>query len=260
MFETITRGLTLFGSSFLAQSLGYLGFVGMVFVVTRRWTPAWLARRRIQTRGRRLDRAQVVHELKYSLGVMALGTGQAIAVQALLPASATDLGGLGPLGVSAAFVGLIAFNDLWFYAVHRLLHTRWLFRHVHGVHHKSLDVNPFSSYSFHWFEAVLVTGWVVPMALWTPLPMPALMAAQVVGLLNNVGSHLGFELLPRWWVRAPLLGWTNTATFHALHHERFDGNFGLFSRVWDRLFGTEIADYEEAFEAAHATETSTHPR
>jgi sterol desaturase/sphingolipid hydroxylase (fatty acid hydroxylase superfamily) len=86
------------------------------------------------------------------------------------------------------------------------------------------------------------------------------MAAQVVGLLNNVGSHLGYELLPRWWLRAPILRWTNTATFHALHHERFTGNFGLFSRVWDRLFGTEIVDYERAFDAAHPASPSEPPR
>ena len=46
------------------------------------------------------------------------------------------------------------------------------------------------------------------------------------------------NLLPRWWVRAPLLRWTNTSTFHNLHHTRLQGNYGLFTRFWDRLFGT----------------------
>jgi sterol desaturase/sphingolipid hydroxylase (fatty acid hydroxylase superfamily) len=68
-------------------------------------------------------------------------------------------------------------------------------------------------------------------------------------------AHLGFELFPRWWVRAPILRWSNTATFHSLHHQRYTGNFGLFTRFWDRLFGTELDDYESAFVAAHAETT-----
>jgi 3-ketosteroid 9alpha-monooxygenase subunit B len=45
----------------------------------------------------------------------------------------------------------------------------------------------------------------------------------------------------------PGLRWINTATFHSLHHTGFHGNYGLFTRVWDRLFGTELPGYERAF-------------
>jgi len=62
-----------------------------------------------------------------------------------------------------------------------------------------------------------------------------------------VMAHLGYEFLPRWLLRVPLLRWTNTATFHSLHHTRLNGNYGLHSRLWDRLFGTEVPDYEECF-------------
>jgi lathosterol oxidase len=80
-----------------------------------------------------------------------------------------------------------------------------------------------------------------------PIPMAALAALQVIGLANNVMAHLGYEFLPAWLLRVPLLRWTNTATFHSLHHTRSRGNFGLHTRLWDRLFGTEIADYERVF-------------
>lgn len=244
-----------FLAAYLAQAVGYFAVVGLVFLITRRWSAQWLARRRIHTRGRRLDRAQLVHEVRHSLVVLALGSAQALAITRLgslgLIEMPTELGGWGWGGAALLLVGLIAFNDLWFYAVHRSLHTRWLYKHVHAVHHRSVDVDPLSSYSFHALEAVLITGWVIPVMLVLPLPMPVVMAAQVIGLANNVMAHLGYELLPSGWLRIPLLRWTNTATFHALHHERFTGNFGLFSRVWDRLFGTELDGYEAAFEAAH---------
>ena len=32
-----------------------------------------------------------------------------------------------------------------------------------------------------------------------------------------------------------------------LHHQRLNGNYGLFFRFWDRAFGTELTGYEEAF-------------
>ncbi|MFO7568127.1 MAG: sterol desaturase family protein [Enhygromyxa sp.] len=255
--------ITTFLAAYVGQVFAYFAVVGLVFLVTRRWLAARLQPRRIQTRRRRVDQAQLGHELRHSLVVLALGTAQLLVIRELqargLLSLREDLGAWGSAGAVAALLGLIVFNDLWFYGVHRLLHTRWLFQRVHSVHHRSVDLNPFSSYSFHAVEALLLTGWLIPVALFVPLPLPVLMAAQVVGLANNVMAHLGHELLPSWWTRAPLLRWTNTATFHALHHQRFNGNYGLFSRVWDRLLGTELEGYEVAFADAHRAKFTTPP-
>jgi sterol desaturase/sphingolipid hydroxylase (fatty acid hydroxylase superfamily) len=70
---------------------------------------------------------------------------------------------------------------------------------------------------------------------------------QGVGLANNLMSHLGYEFLPRWLLRMPLLRWINTATFHNLHHTSFHGNYGLMFRFWDRMLGTELDNYEQKF-------------
>lgn len=248
MLELLAAAL----AAYIGQAVGTLALLSAVFVLTWRWGAARLAARRLRPRGRPFDRAQLMHELGHTLVVIAVGAAQATAVQALgarglLPPAE----GVGPLASLGLVIGLIGFNDLWFYGAHRLLHRPSLFRHVHAVHHRSVDVNPFSSYSFHIVEAALLTGWVVPVALLVPLPLPALAAVQLIGLANNVMAHLGYELLPAGWLRIPLLGWSNTATFHAMHHSRPNGNFGLFTRVWDRLFGTEHSAYAEAFAAAH---------
>ena len=42
------------------------------------------------------------------------------------------------------------FHDTWFYFVHRILHSRWILRHVHYMHHQSTTPSAFSGYSFHW--------------------------------------------------------------------------------------------------------------
>ena len=69
--------------------------------------------------------------------------------------------------------------------------------------------------------------------------MELLGVLQAIGLANNVMSHLGYELLPRWLLRVPLLRWVNTSTFHNLHHTSLRGNYALMFRGWDRLLGTQ---------------------
>jgi sterol desaturase/sphingolipid hydroxylase (fatty acid hydroxylase superfamily) len=41
----------------------------------------------------------------------------------------------------------------------------------------------------------------------------------------------------------------NTSTFHNLHHTSLKGNYGLMTRMWDRLLDTEIEHYEATFHA-----------
>ena len=248
--------LAAFMTAYAGQALGYLAIAGLLLLLPRRWVVGWLARRRIAVRGRALDGAQLRRELGSTLIVLAVGTAQALLISALQEAGSTRLStaitATDLPGAIVAFSGLLLFNDLWFYGVHRLLHTPWLFKHIHAVHHRSVDVNPLSSYAFHAAEAVLVTGWILPAVLLVPLPLPVLVVVQGVGLANNLMAHLGYELLPVWWLRVPLLRWSNTATFHSLHHTRYKGNYGLLTRLWDRLLGTELSGYEAAFDAAHS--------
>ncbi len=159
----------------------------------------------------------------------------------------TDAPTSGWAGIVATTVVLLILNDAWFYGWHRLLHHPRVFRYIHAVHHKSVDVNPFSSYSLHPLEALVMSAWVIPAVMFVPLHLSVLGAMQGLGLANNVMSHLGFEFLPRWLLRVPLLRWLNTATFHSLHHTQLNGNYGLQFRWWDRLFGTEVEGYPEAF-------------
>jgi sterol desaturase/sphingolipid hydroxylase (fatty acid hydroxylase superfamily) len=69
---------------------------------------------------------------------------------------------------------------------------------------------------------------------------------------NRLMSHLGYELLPPWLLRMPLLRRMNTANFHSLQHVSLKGNYGLMSRFWDRLLGTELSEYQAIFAARAA--------
>lgn len=242
--------LVMFVQGFFAQAGAYFAVVGLLFLVVWRWGEERFRGARIQGK-KRLSRAQLVYEVRNTLVVLATGTVTAVGLSLLYASGHTELttnaDALGWPTILATFVALLVLNDAWFYGWHRLLHHPKLFRHVHAVHHKSVDVNPFSSYSFHLIEAFILGGWVLPVVLVVPLYLPMLGVLQGVGLANNVMSHLGYEFLPRWLLRVPLLRWMNTSTFHNLHHTSLHGNYALMFRFWDRLLGTEVPRYEQTF-------------
>lgn len=44
----------------------------------------------------------------------------------------------------------IIFNEFFTYWIHRILHTNdYLYRKLHYIHHRSIDITPFASFSFH---------------------------------------------------------------------------------------------------------------
>lgn len=239
-----------FVPTLIAQAGAYFTVVGALYGIVWVWGRERFRANRVPAPSR-VDARQIRREVGHTLVTLLAGS---ITASAMLTLHASGLarlddGPAAPGTVAAWVVGGLLFNDAWFYGWHRLLHHPRLFRHVHAVHHRSIDVNPFTSYSFHAVEAVVLGAWVLPAAVWLPLPTAALGVLQVIGLANNVMAHLGYEFLPAWILKVPLLRWTNTATFHSLHHTRSRGNFGLHTRLWDRLLGTEIADYEQVFVA-----------
>ncbi len=242
------------------QALGYFALAGLLFMIFWRWGRERFAAHRIQQRVR-FDEAQLRHELKHTAATLVVGAANAVMLTAMYEAGWTKLTPTiehgRELEAAAIFVGLLLVNDAWFYWMHRLLHHRYLYKKIHIRHHKSVDVNPFSSYSFHAVEGLLLGLWVLPAVLLVPIPLPVVAGLQVIGLANNMMSHLGYELLPRSWVRLPVVRWTNTSTFHNLHHSKMNGNYGLMFRFWDRALGTEVQGYEEGFRAAREEGAAT---
>jgi Delta7-sterol 5-desaturase len=145
---------------------------------------------------------------------------------------------------------MLLWHDLYFYWTHRLLHTPWLFRHVHGVHHRSRNPSPWAAYAFHPVEAV-VNGLVVPLALLAvPLHGGVILLFGLHQIFRNAHGHAAVETMPRGFVRHWLWGRFTTTTHHHLHHETAQGNYGLWFTWWDRWCGTERREYFARFEAA----------
>jgi sterol desaturase/sphingolipid hydroxylase (fatty acid hydroxylase superfamily) len=59
-----------------------------------------------------------------------------------------------------------------------------------------------------------------------------------LNVLFGIVGHLGFEPLAAYksgWIR-----YLGTSDFHHAHHRDIHGNFGFYTSLWDRLFGTYI--------------------
>ena len=152
---------------------------------------------------------------------------------------------------------LILWHDFYFYWTHRLLHTRWLFRRIHGVHHRSRSPSPWAAFSFHPIEA-LINAMVLPVGLIVlPLNEYVVFAFAIHQIVRNAHGHAAVETLPRGFVRHWLGGRFVTTTHHHLHHETAQGNYGLWFTWMDRWFGTERADYFERWDAVTAPRPRT---
>ena len=151
---------------------------------------------------------------------------------------------------------MLVVSDTWFYWSHRTMHHPSIYKYVHALHHKSLDVNPFTSNSFHLIESIWLTVWVLLLAIVMPISMTVLGIMQVIGTFNNLKSHLGYEFFPKFF-SAPPFNMLVTATNHSLHHTQYNGNYGLFFRFWDIVCGTELNSTESTFSEIHQREIGT---
>lgn len=141
----------------------------------------------------------------------------------------------GVLAVPLAVIAGAMFHDLVFYWFHRAQH-RWFWR-WHAVHHSIEELNAVNSYhhiSEGLFALVLVN---VPTALIFADTGPAVPIASLLLWLHVVWIHSPTRLH-----LGPLRGLFADNRFHRIHHSleerHFDRNFGAFTTLWDRAFGT----------------------
>ena len=141
-------------------------------------------------------------------------------------------------------------HDFYFYWMHRLMHHRALFRHVHRVHHLSTNPTPMTSFSFHPLESVIEALGVTFVVFVMPTHFFALMIFETISTIINVYGHLGYELYPAGWSRHWFGRWINTSVAHNTHHATARHNYGLYFLFWDRLCGTLDPKYDARYAQA----------
>jgi len=142
------------------------------------------------------------------------------------------------LGVLVDAVLLLLVMDFAMYVAHRIAHHPLLFRHVHGVHHRYERVRPLTLFALHPLEVLGFGGLWLAVLLLHPFSVWGMVLYLSANTLFGVFGHLGVEPVPQRIRDWPLVRAIGTSTFHARHHQTHDSNFGFYTSVWDRLFGT----------------------
>jgi len=132
---------------------------------------------------------------------------------------------------STIFMFLIPlWREFHFYWVHRFIHIKWLYKHVHALHHRNVNPGPWSGLSMHPIEHLLYYTCIILHFFVPSHPLHIFLNAQHAAL-TPAGGHHGFD--------GPLFNIIPTGDyFHYLHHRYFECNYGESTIPLDKWFGT----------------------
>jgi len=132
---------------------------------------------------------------------------------------------------------------------------RWLYKHVHYLHHQSKVPTAFSGYSLHPLEAVIVFFDEIIVCFLFPIHINVHRLYHLYTTLIHIGGHAGYEMHPfipsleqLIWILfrgSSLSEGLNTVLYHNIHHQFPNKHFSLYFTHWDEWFGTKRMGYNE---------------
>jgi sterol desaturase/sphingolipid hydroxylase (fatty acid hydroxylase superfamily) len=200
----------------------------------------------------KLGRAKVVYEGKDAWTSLLLGLGNTIQTALMLGIIATTMLWVYSHHVFEirmtywwAWVVLFFADDFIFYWVHRTSHERRIWWASHVNHHSSQHFNLTTALRQPLTQ--LVVGQWVPwlVLIWLGFPPAMIVIQNGVSLVYQFWIHTeAIKKMPRWFEAV-----MNTPSHHRVHHARnpryLDANYAGILIIWDRLFGTYIAERED---------------
>ena len=217
----------------IATSIAFFTAIYLLFSGTV-WFMAQRTNRPIETRP--LSPHQIRTEILNSLrSILLFGLGMTVAWAAYQPGWIDINSNAGLIQIALEMMFLVLWNDLYTYAIHRLLHVK--LKKTHVTHHKSVTATPFTAYSMSSLEALLL-GAVLPTAmLLHDFSAIALIFLPLWSILINTLSHSNCDFFPN-AKEGSLLGFIR---HHQAHHSRYHHNFGFFFSQLDTWLGTNRA-------------------
>jgi sterol desaturase/sphingolipid hydroxylase (fatty acid hydroxylase superfamily) len=220
----------VFGAAFVSFATLYIIFAGGGWWLSRSLLPAWKIGAVVDPRP--LREGQIAKEAWRSLVSIATFGGYGVLTVEIFRAGHVNVAWEPSwLRTGIDIVLLFVWNEAHFFACHRLLHTRWLYQHVHRIHHESVTPTPFSVYSFHWLESLLLGSVMITAMLFGTFSIWALLALPVFSILFNTIGHWNYNLFAGTARRS-------ASVEHSHHHLRVAGNYGFYLPFLDRLFRT----------------------
>ncbi len=158
-----------------------------------------------------------------------------------------------PIWFLLAFLLLPIWSAFHFYWVHRLLHVPLLYTKVHSLHHRNVNIGPWSGLSMHPVEHFLYLSSLC--IHWFVASHPIHLIFHIIYQGPGAAmTHTGYEDLLIKDKRRLALG----TFYHQLHHRFYECNYGNQEMPWDRWFGTFNNGTEEATRVTRERKKTMH--
>ncbi|WP_255501715.1 sterol desaturase family protein [Olivibacter sp. SDN3] len=128
--------------------------------------------------------------------------------------------------------------DFLMYIFHYVIHRTFLHRSIHALHHLSVHPQPIDLFVLHPIETIAFGMLWIGLLLIGNFSIYAIIAYLIINVLFGIVGHLGFEPFAQRTRKSLLFRYLGTSTFHHKHHEDMNHNFGFYTSIWDRIFGT----------------------
>lgn len=131
----------------------------------------------------------------------------------------------------------LVIEDTWHYWVHRLLHHKRLYKHVHKIHHNFQAPFGMTAEYAHPIETVVLGfGFFIGILLFAN-HLVFLWTWVTIRLMETIEVHSGYDI-PYINPMHLIPGYAGVR-FHDFHHYNFVGNYSSTFFWWDWLLGTD---------------------
>lgn len=225
-------------------SLRFAVFVTLfaIFALLEAYAPR--RTRRQAQQGRWITNLSMVVIDSLALRVLAIGL-PLLAIGAAIDAQTLGVGALNMLALPAwiKIIAAIVLLDLAIWTQHLVSHKVPAFWRFHQVHHADRDFDVSTALRFHPVEILISMVVKIGVVYAIGAPPVAVLAFEILLNATAMFNHSNLRL-PVWFDRAVRLVLV-TPDMHRVHHSderaEHDSNYGFALSIWDRIFGTYLA-------------------
>lgn len=136
------------------------------------------------------------------------------------------------------FIVLLAAMDFLMYIFHWAIHKLKFIYTYHDLHHRYSTPTAISLFVLHPVEVLgFGTLWLFLLFL-IDFSIYAVILYLVFNVIMGIIGHLRKEFVPAYIKKHVVFQWLANTGFHVDHHQHEHLNFGFYTKVWDRMFGT----------------------
>jgi sterol desaturase/sphingolipid hydroxylase (fatty acid hydroxylase superfamily) len=137
----------------------------------------------------------------------------------------------------------LLFQDFCYYLHHYADHRVRFFWAIHVTHHSSEEFNLTTGFRSPVFQPLLRYWFFVPMAVLGFRPLDILVAYALTQHWGTLVHTQAILRLPA-WIECIFVTPSHHRVHHASNPRYLDANMGMFLIIWDRMFGTFVAERE----------------